>query len=150
MNPKQNLGLKMNENASLTISGQELFNSKVKSVYQNMVCKKQREQLERVIVILQQSDMILKPQLQSQWESLQKKKIPLSYSYDGLDSKEVHEQFEDLMEGKLAKLVESQDIEVGINKFIDTMKKQHVLNFAMHHELIAAIQTKKDIEQWQS
>ena len=62
----------------------------------------------------------------------------------------MHEQFEDLMEGKLAKLVESQDIEVGINKLIDTMKKQHVLNFAMHHELIAAIQTKKDIEQWQS
>ena len=52
------------------------------------------------------------------------------------------------MEGKLVKLIESQDIEVGINKLIDTMKKQHVLNFSIHHELIDAVQTKIDIEQW--
>ena len=61
---------------------------------------------------------------------------------------EIHYRFEDLMKGELKYTVESQDAETGINKLIDTMKKQHVRNFTMHQELMAALQTKIHMDTW--
>lgn len=52
------------------------------------------------------------------------------------------------MKGELKYTVESQDAETGINKLIDTMKKQHVRNFTMHQELMAALQTKIHMDTW--
>ena len=54
------------------------------------------------------------------------------------------------MNGGLARLVNDEDALSGINKLIDTMKKQHVMNFAMNQELMEAVHTKMTIENWQS
>ena len=35
-------------------------------------------------------------------------------------------------------------------ELIETMKKQHVMNFAMHHELVNAVQVKQSIEEWRT
>ena len=55
--------LKMDDKGSLTITGAELFNSKLKTIYERTLYKKQREQLEHLTDILQKSNMILKPRL---------------------------------------------------------------------------------------
>ena len=91
----------MDEKGSLTITGAELFNSKVKTVYERTLYKKQREQLQHLTDILQGCNMILKPGLQNKLDVLEKHPDPLSYIYEDLSSKEIHVHFEDLMAGKL-------------------------------------------------
>ena len=91
----------MDEKGSLTITGAELFNMKVKTVYERTLYRKQREQLQHLTDILQSCNMILKPGLQNKMDVLEKEPDPLSYIYDDLSSKEIHAHFVDLMEGKL-------------------------------------------------
>ena len=53
-----------------------------------------------------------------------------------------------MMQGELVTLVESQDCETGIRLLVDTLKKQHVGNFAMQQQLMSATNKKTDIENW--
>ena len=74
----------------------------------------------------------------------------MSYVYEDLSSKQIHAHFVDLMHGDLKKIVEDKDVEIGVMELIETMKKQHVMNFAMHHELVNAVQIKQSIEEWRA
>lgn len=65
-----------------------------------------------------------------------------------LGSRKQHDEFERLMEEELATLVESQDCEAGIKLLVDTLKKQHVGNFAMQQQLMSATNQKNDVENW--
>ena len=56
----------VDDKMSLTLSGQELFNSKLKATYETMIRTKQREQLDHIVSSLQECDMIYKPELQRQ------------------------------------------------------------------------------------
>lgn len=49
----------------------------------------------------------------------------------GLGTSQQHQTFENLMEGELTTLVETRDCEAGIKMLVETLKKQHVGNFAM-------------------
>ena len=48
-----------------------------------------------------------------------------------LGSRRQISDFEKMMEGELVTLVESEDCEAGIKLLVETLKKQHVGNFAM-------------------
>ena len=48
-----------------------------------------------------------------------------------LGTRKQQDEFERMMEEELVVLVESQDSESGIRLLVDTLKKQHVGNFAM-------------------
>jgi len=52
------------------------------------------------------------------------------------------------MENELTNLVESKDCEAGIKLLVDTLKKQHVGNFAMQQQLMSATNQKTDVENW--
>ena len=51
-------------NASITISGQELFYSKIKQTYESMIRKAQSEQLSHIYEMLTSTDILLKPDQQ--------------------------------------------------------------------------------------
>ena len=48
-----------------------------------------------------------------------------------LGTRKQQSDFEQMMEEELVTLVESQDSEKGIRLLVETLKKQHVANFAM-------------------
>ena len=53
-----------------------------------------------------------------------------------------------MMEGDLINIVNSEDCEKGIKLLTDTLKKQHVNNFAMQQEVLTAMNKKTEIENW--
>lgn len=44
--------------------------------------------------------------------------------------------------------MESQDCETGVKLLVDTLKKQHVGNFAMQQQLMSATNQKNDVQNW--
>ena len=45
-------------------------------------------------------------------------------------------------------LVKTTDCEKGIQLLVETLKKQHVNNFAMQQQLMTAMNKKTEIENW--
>ena len=81
--------------------------------------------------MLVSTDMVLKPDLAQQKTALDNKMNGFRRMQTTLGSRKQHDYFEKLMEEELATLVEAEDCEAGIKLLVDTLKKQHVGNFAM-------------------
>ena len=75
--------------------------------------------------------MVLRPDLELQKQQTENKMVPFKRMSTVLGTRRQLSDFEKMMEGELVTLVESQDCETGIRLLVDTLKKQHVGNFAM-------------------
>ena len=67
-----------------------------------------------------------------------------------LGSRKQADDFVRLMEGELVSIVQAEDCEAGIKLLVDTLKKQHVGNFAMQQQLMSATSKRQDIENWKT
>ena len=65
-----------------------------------------------------------------------------------LGSRRQQDEFIKMMEGDLITIVNTEDCEKGIKLLTETLKKQHVNNFAMQQEVLTAMNKKNDIENW--
>ena len=60
----------------MTISGQELFHSKLQSTFGSMVRKAMSDQMNSIHKMLTSTDMVLRPDLDQKKESVEKKMAP--------------------------------------------------------------------------
>ena len=95
------------QDISLTISGQELFYSKMQQTFSSMVSKAQREQLKNIHDMLLQTDMVLRPELDSQKKAIEVKMSPFKRMNTVLGTRKQQSDFEHMMEEELVTLVES-------------------------------------------
>ena len=122
--PSANLRQPYNANdISITITGQELFYSKLKQTFESMVRKSQSKQLSAIHDLLLNTDMVLRPDLHNQKKQIEQQMNPFRRMSTTLGSRKQHNEFEKLMEGDLVTLVEAQDCEMGIKLLVDTLKK---------------------------
>lgn len=68
----------------------------------------------------------------------------------GIGSTKLLNDFECIMEQDLLNLVKTTDCEKGIQLLVETLKKQHVNNFAMQQSLMTSMNRKTEIENWKT
>ena len=136
------------KHSSITISGQELFYSKMKGTYDSMVRKAQSDQLNAIHKMLTNTDMVLRPELEQQKSIIEKKIAPFKRMTTSLGTRKQQDNFVRMMETELMSVVKAQDCEMGIKLLTETLKKQHVNNFAMQQQLMTAMNKKAEIENW--
>ena len=134
--------------ASITISGQELFFSKMKGTFDAMVRKAQSDQLSSIHNMLTSTDMVLRPELEQQKSVIEKRIAPFKRMSTTLGTRKQQDNFVRMMETELMATVKAQDCESGIKLLTETLKKQHVNNFAMQQQLMTAMNKKTEIENW--
>ena len=100
--------------------------------------------------MLMQTDMVLKPDLAQQKTAIEEKMAPFRRMSTSLGSRKQADDFVRLMEGELVSIIQAKDCEAGIKLLVDTLKKQHVGNFAMQQQLMSATNKKQEIENWKS
>ena len=98
--------------------------------------------------MLTQTDMMLRPEFAKIKAQTEVKIAPYKKMSTSLGSRQQQKDFENLMEIELDSLVRSKDCLKGIEILVETLKKQHVSNFAMQQQYMAAINKKTEIEAW--
>ena len=68
----------------------------------------------------------------------------------GIGSTKLLNDFERIMEQDLLNLVKTTDCEKGIQLLVETLKKQHVNNFAMQQSLMTSMNRKTEVENWKT
>ena len=98
--------------------------------------------------MLTQTDMMLRPEFAKIKAQTEVKIAPFKKMSTSLGSQQQQKDFENLMETELDSLVRSKDCLKGIETLVETLKKQHVDNFAMQQKYMAATNKKTEVEAW--
>lgn len=113
-----------------------------------MIMKAQSGALSRITETLQSTDMVLRPEQERMKAQTEAKIAPFRHMSMDLGTRTQQNNFEKLMRGELGALVRSTDCEKGIQMLVETLKKQHVNNFAMQSTLMTSMNKKTEIENW--
>ena len=98
--------------------------------------------------MLTSTDMVLRPELEQQKSVIEKRIAPFKRMSTTLGTRKQQDNFVRMMETELMATVKAQDCESGIKLLTETLKKQHVNNFAMQQQLMTAMNKKTEIENW--